>query len=179
MLSSYSSSQENLINGSVHDSNPIKIRANTLYKFSMSVKSTASNTIASKIYVYFVSGTEKIQIGYIDNSFNFGANQEYEYTFFSDISRYGTIMFVPVLGTWHISSVSLTPYQSLYYSIDSFKVKVPIKKSINNELYEIEMELYDSQNRLAYGKNSYTFSYNHTFLPLKKKVFIDPAGIIN
>ena len=179
VVSTYPASQENLINGSIHDSNPIKLRSQTLYKFSMLVKSTASNTVESKIYVYFVSGTEKIQIGYIDNSFNFGANQEYEYTFFSDISRYGTIMFVPVLGTWYISSVSLAPYQTLYHSIDSFRIKIPIIKSIKNELYEIEMELYDSKNRLAYGKNSYTFSYNKTFLPLKTKVFIDPAGLIN
>jgi hypothetical protein len=45
-----------------------------------------------------------------------------------------------------------------------------------NELYEIEAELYDEDGKLAYGNNSYTFSYNKSFLPLKKQVYIDPLG---
>lgn len=176
-VGSFLSSQENLISGSIHDSNPIKLREKTLYKFSMTVRSSGDNTNSSKMYVYFVSGEEKIQIGYIDSAFNFGANQDYTYTFFSDISKYGTIMFVPVLGNWHISSVSIMPYHAVDYSLDSFAVKIPINRPLSNELYEIEMELYDSQNRLAYGKNSYTFYYNKTFSPLKTKVFVDPKGV--
>jgi hypothetical protein len=40
------------------------------------------------------------------------------------------------------------------------------------------MELYDAQNRLAYGSNSYTFAYNKRFMPLKSKIFVDPTGAV-
>ena len=46
-------------------------------------------------------------------------------------------------------------------------------------MFEIELELYDNQNRLAYGKNSYTFSYNKRFMPLKTKLLVDPTGNVS
>jgi len=82
-------------------------------------------------------------------------------------------ILVPVSGEWTISELSLCAYQSVDYSVDSFNVKVPMPVSVENELYEIELELYDGAGKLAYGKNSYTFTYNKKFLPLKKQVFID------
>jgi hypothetical protein len=177
ILSSYANSQENLISGTTHDSNPIKLQKNTLYQFSLNTKAAPSNTSDSILYVYFLSGNDKIKIGEINSSFNFGANKKYKYTFFSDIERYGTIILVPVSGAWTISNLSLSPYQSIDYSIDSFVVNVPLPVSVKNELYEIEMELYDESGRLSYGKDSYTFIYNKKFLPLKKQVFVDPEGI--
>jgi len=124
-----------------------------------------------------LSGDDKIKIAEIDNTFNFGGIEKYKYTFFSEIERYGTIILVPVSGEWTISELSLCAYQSVDYSVDSFNVKVPMPVSVENELYEIELELYDGAGKLAYGKNSYTFTYNKKFLPLKKQVFIDPSAI--
>jgi hypothetical protein len=60
--------------------------------------------------------------------------------------------------------------------VDNFKIKIPIKATLNNELFEIEAELYDGAHQLAYGEDSYTFIYNQTFLPLKKQIFVDPNG---
>lgn len=176
-LSSYTGSQENLLSGSVHDSNPIKLRANSLYEFSLYAKYSPNNTSDSKLYAYFLSGNDKIKIGEIDNSVESSANKKYTYTFFSNIERYGTIILVPVLGSWTVSSLSLTPYHDLDYSLDSFDVKVPLPVSVRNELYEIETELYDEMGRLAYGKDSYTFTYNKKFMPLKKQIFVDPNGL--
>lgn len=176
ILSGYTNSQENLLSGSIHDSNPIKLRQNTLYQYSMRVRSAQSNNSGSALYIYFVSGTNKTEIGYIDNSYNYGANEEYTNTFFNSAVAFGTIILVPVSGEWDIASVSLKPYQNVDYSIDSFGVKVPYKSFLTNELFEVEMELYDSAGVLAYGKNSYTFKYNKVFAPLRKQVFIDPAG---
>jgi hypothetical protein len=81
-----------------------------------------------------------------------------------------------VSGAWSISKLNLCSYQSLDYSVDNFKIKIPIKANLKNELFEIEAELYDGAHRLAYGEDSYTFIYNQTFLPLKKQIFIDPNG---
>jgi len=176
-LSGYTTSQENLLSGAVHDSNPIRLRKSTLHQFSVYVRPDSGNTSDSTLYVYFLSGTNKKLIGTIDSNFKFGSNQKYSNTFFSEIEQYGTIILVPVLGTWNISSVSLVPYMSLDYSIDSFAVKIPLDAKIANELYEIEAELYDGKNKLAYGEDSYTFVYNKTFLPLKKQIFLDPSGV--
>jgi hypothetical protein len=128
------------------------------------------------LYVYFVSGDDKIKIATIDSTFKFGAGRRYKSTFFSDIERYGTIMLVPVSGTWSISKLNLCSYQALDYSVDNFKIKIPIKATLRNELFEIEAELYDGAHQLAYGEDSYTFIYNQTFLPLKKQIFVDPSG---
>ena len=175
-LTSYTNSQENLIQGAVHDSNPIILKQNSLYEFSINVKPAAENGSVSVLYVYFVSGTDKIKIATIDSTFRFGADQRYKSTFFSDIERYGTIILVPVSGNWSISKLKLCSYQALDYSVDNFKIKIPIKATLTNELFEIESELYDSAHRLAYGEDSYTFIYNQTFLPLKKQIFVDPNG---
>jgi hypothetical protein len=176
-LTPYTSSQENLIGGAAHDSNPIILKQNALYEFSINVKPAAENTGDSVLYVYFISGEEKIKIATIDNTFKFGSGQRYKSTFFSDTERHGTIILVPVSGTWSISDLYLAPYQALDYSLDNFKIKIPLKADLNNELVEIEAELYDSAYRLAYGEDSYTFIYNQKFLPLKKQIFLDPAGI--
>ena len=176
ILSPYTGSQENLIQGAVHDSNPILLKQNSLYEFSINVKPAAENESVSVLYVYFVSGTDKIKIATIDSTFRFGAGQRYKSTFFSDIERYGTIILVPVSGVWSISKLNLCSYQALDYSVDNFKIKIPIKATLNNELFEIEAELYDSAYQLAYGEDSYTFIYNQTFLPLKKQIFVDPNG---
>jgi len=177
-ISNYSASQENLINGRVHDSNPIRLRQNTLYKFSMKVKAGSNNSNDAKLYTYYISGTNKKMIGYIDSSYNFGANEAYEKTFFNEQESFGTILLAPSKGEWNISDISIQPYQNIDYSIDSFSVKIPFTPKVPNELYEIEMELYDAQNRLAYGSNSYTFSYNKRFMPLKTKLFVDPTGAV-
>jgi hypothetical protein len=175
-ISSYATSQENVLSGTIHDSNPIKYRQNTLYKFSMRVKAAAGNSADAKLYIYGISNGIKTMIGYIDSAYNYGANELYENTFFNQDEKYGTIMFVPMSGFWYISSVSITPYQDLDYSIDSFLVKIPIFAHIPNEHYEIEVELYDSSQKLAYGTNSYTFTYNKQLFPLKSRIFIDPIG---
>ena len=177
-ISSYGASQENLLSGTAHDCNSIKLRANTLYKFSMNVKAAGNNSNAAKLYIYYISGEYKKMIGYIDSSYNYGANTAYQNTFFSDTETFGTILLVPVLGSWHISSPNIEPYMSKDYSIDSFAIKVPIRTYVPNEYYEIETELYDAQNRLAYGRNSYTFTYNKRFMPLKNNVFMDPTGTV-
>lgn len=177
ILSGYAGSQENLISGSIHDSNPIKLRQHTLYRLSMRVRAAATNSSNSAMYVYFLSGPNKTKIGYIDNSYNFGANEVYSNTFFVSSTTFGTIILVPVSGEWSISALSIKPYQNVDYSIDSFAVKIPHKNFVTNELYEVEVELYDSAGALAYGKNSYTFKYNKVFSPLKKQIFIDPAGL--
>ena len=176
-ISNYSSSQENLLSGISHDCNPIKFRKNTLYKFSMRVKAGANNSNDAKMYIYAISGTDRKVIGYIDNTYNFGANELYENTFFCSETCFGTILLVPVKGTWNISSISIKPYQSKDYSIDSFSIKIPISAFIPNEYYELDLELYDTSQRLAYGEGGYTFAYNKRFLPLKTRIFIDPSGL--
>jgi hypothetical protein len=176
-LTQYTASQENLISGIIYDSNSIKVRQNTLYKFSMRVKAGGGNSNDAKLYTYYISGTNKKMIGYIDNSYNYGANEMYENTFFCEQEAYGTIILVPVLGSWNISDISIEPYSNVDYSLDSFAVKIPIKTVIPNEYYELETELYDTQNRLAYGRNSYTFTYNKKFLPLKTNIHIDPSAV--
>lgn len=178
LLNQYTASQENLTNGIVYDSNSIKVRQNTLYKFSMRVKAAGENSNAAKLYTYYISGTDKKMIGYIDSSYNYGASEMYENTFFCEQEAYGTIILVPVRGSWNISDISIEPYQNIDYSIDSFGVKIPFPVKVPNELYEIEMELYDAQNRLAYGKDSYTFHYNKKFMPLKTRLFLDPSGAV-
>jgi hypothetical protein len=177
-LSTYSNSQENLLSGAIHDSNPIKLRKSTLYNFSMRVRPSSGNSTESKLYVYFIGGTYKKMIGLIDSTFKYQTDELYEFSFFSDVEKYGTIIFVPVVGNWYISAVSLKPYENLDYSIDSFVTRVPLKNSVKNELFEMEVELYDEYDRLAYGNGSYTFKYNKIFSPLKKQIFIDPLGII-
>jgi hypothetical protein len=177
-LSAYTNSQENLLSGTAHDSNSIKLRANSLYKFSMKVKAFPTNVDSSKLYVYYISGKNKTLIGYVDNSYSYGANELYENTFFSDTETFGTIILVPSYGNWYISSIDLKPHMNIDYSVDSFAIKVPIKPSTANELYEIEAELYDVKGGLAYGENSYTFAYNKKFMPLKNNVFIDPNGLV-
>ena len=175
-ISSYVNSQENLINGSVHDSNPIRLQRNTVYEFSLYSKADSANSSNAVLYAYFMSGEDKMKIAEIDSLSNFGANKKYTYTFFNNIERHGTIILVPVTGTWNISNISLSPYQSVDYSPDSFKVRVPIPINVTNELYEIEAELYDENGDLAYGSESYTFAYNKSFMPLKKQLYIDPLG---
>lgn len=176
-IQSYVNSQEVLLNGLAHDSNPIKLRKNTLYNFSMRVRSAPNNTNNSKLYVYYLSGGNKKMIGYVDSSYNYGANELYENAFFSEQQQFGTIILVPVQGDWNISTISIKPHQNIDYSIDSFSIKIPFPLRISNEFYEFEAELYDSQYRLAYGEDSYTFKYNSRFIPLKKRIFIDPSGI--
>jgi hypothetical protein len=178
LLSAYVGSQENLLNGAAYDSNPIKLRKSTLYSFSMLVVPFNSNTQSSQLYVYFVSGQSKKQIGIINAGFKSITDELYQATFFSDIEQYGTIILVPVSGNWYISSLSLTPYQAMDYSVDSFAIKIPFNNVVKNELFEIEIELYDEAGRLAYGEGAYTFKYNKIFSPLKKQFFIDPAGIL-
>jgi hypothetical protein len=177
LLNLYGTSHENLLSGIAYDSNSIKLRANTLYKFGMRVKASAENSNDSKLYIYYLSGDDRKMIGYIDNAYIRGANELYEKTFFSPQETFGTIILVPVAGSWHISSIILEPYQNIDYSIDSFAVKVPVKTTIPNQFYEIDMELYDAHGRMAYGKNSYTFTYNKKFMPFKNNIFIDPKGI--
>ena len=117
-------------------------------------------------------------IGLIDSTFKYQTDELYEFSFFSDSEKYGTIIFVPVIGNWYISAVSLKPYENLDYSIDSFAAKIPLPNSVRNELFELEVELYDEYGRLAYGDGSYTFIHNKIFSPLKKQIFVDPLGII-
>jgi hypothetical protein len=143
----------------------------------MRVKSPASNTASSKLYVYFISGYTRKLIGLIDDSYNYGANELYEKTFFSDEEKYGTIVLAPMSGDWYISSLKIEPYQNIDYSIDSFSIKIPFTITVPNELYEIELELYDPKGNLAYGKGSESFIYNKTYMPLKNRVFIDPTGL--
>ena len=178
VLSAYANSQENLLSGEIHDSNPIKLRKSTLYKFSMRVRPSSGNSTESKLYVYFIGGTYKKMIGLIDSTFKYQTDELYEFSFFSDVEKYGTVIFVPVVGNWYISAVSLKPYENLDYSIDSFVARIPLKNSVKNELFEMEVELYDEYDRLAYGNGSYTFKYNKIFSSLKKQIFIDPLGII-
>ena len=177
VLTPYANSQENLINGSAHNSNPIKLNGNSLYQFSMSVKSTVNNTDLSEMYVYFLSGAEKTQIGYIGKDYNFGADRNYTNQFFVSNTKFGTIILVPVSGGWNISEVSIKPYDSLAYSVDTFAASIPIKNTLKNELFEIEAELYDGSNKLAYGVGSYNFIYNKSYLPLNQRVFVDIDGI--
>jgi hypothetical protein len=177
VLTPYVNSQENLINGSAHNSNPIKLNGNSLYQFSMNVKSTVNNTDSSEMYVYFLSGAEKTQIGYIGKDYNFGADRNYTNQFFVSNTKFGTIILVPVSGGWNISEVSIKPYDSLAYSVDTFAVSIPIKNTLRNELFEIEAELYDGSNKLAYGVGSYNFIYNKSYLPLNQRVFVDIDGI--
>lgn len=176
-LTQYTASQENLISGIVYDSNSIKVRQNTLYKFSMRVKANGGNSNDAKLYTYYISGDNKKMIGYIDSAYNYGANEMYENTFFCEQEAYGTIILVPVKGSWNISEISIEPHSNVDYSPDSFAIKIPIKTIIPNEYYELETELYDAQNRLAYGKNAYTFTYNKKFLPLKANIHIDPSAV--
>jgi hypothetical protein len=84
---------------------------------------------------------------------------------------------VPVSGGWNISDISIKPYDSLAYSVDTFSVSIPIKNTLKNELFEIEAELYDGNNKLAYGVGSYNFIYNKSYLPLNQQVFVDIDGI--
>jgi hypothetical protein len=177
VLTPYANSQENLINGSAHNSNPIKLNGSSLYQFSVNVKSTANNTDSSAIYVYFLSGDERTQIGYIGEDYNFGADRNYTNQFFVSNTKFGTIILVPVSGGWHISDISIKPYDSLAYSVDTFSVSIPIKNTLKNELFEIEAELYDGNNKLAYGIGSYNFIYNRSYLPLNQQVFVDIDGI--
>lgn len=177
LLNPYGTSQENLLSGVAHDSNSIKLRANTLYKFGMRVKALPGNSSEAKLYVYYISGNDKKIIGFIDNAYNLGANELYEKTFFSSQETFGTIILVPSKGNWHISSIILEPYQNIDYSIDSFSIKIPVKTTIPNQFYELDIELYDAHGRLAYGKNSYTSTYNKRFMPLKNNILIDPTGI--
>ena len=178
-LSPHINSQENLLSGAIHDSNPIKLRQSTLYQFSMRVRLSTSNTAASKLLVYFMSGQSKKQIGLIDSTFKSITDELYTTTFFSDITQYGTIMFVPVAGHWDISVVSLKPFQALDYSVDSFAVKIPFPTFLTNELFEVEAELYDGGGRLAYGAGSYAFNANKLFTPFKAQFFTNPLGVIN
>lgn len=143
----------------------------------MDIRIDASNGDDSELYIYYISGNSKKEIGYIGSSFKLGKDQKYTNTFFSLEEKYGTIVLVPIKGNWYISNLSIKPCQNVDYSVDSFSIKVPITPTVPNELYEIEAELYDNQNRLAYGAGSYTFIYNKKFLPLKKSLFVDPAGI--
>jgi hypothetical protein len=177
VLAPYTISQENLINGSAHNSNPMKLNGNALYQFSMNVKAAVNNTNLSEMYVYFLSGTEKIEIGYIGEDYNLGADRNYTSQFFVSNTKFGTIILVPVSGGWNISDVSIKPYDSLAYSVDTFSVSIPVKNTVQNELFEIEAELYDGGERLAYGADSYNFIYNKSYLPLSQRVFVDIDGI--
>jgi hypothetical protein len=176
-LSPYTSSQENLISGSYRNSNSIKLSGNSLYKYSMRIRSNPINTNDSTLIVYFLTGPNKVKIGTIDSSYRYGANELYENTFFMPYTCFGTIILVPVQGSWNISQISITPHSSVGYSPDYSFFNVHVPNSIKNELYEIDVELYDSSEKLAYGKNSYTFIRNKTFMPLKKRVFVDPIGL--
>lgn len=178
-LAGFENSMENLLTGSIHDSNPILLRHSTLYEFSMNIRPFSNNTSDSVLHVYFLSGNDIKLIGNIDNTFRFGSNEVYSYTFFSDINKFGTIKLVPSAGQWHISNLSLTPYSYVDYSIDSFAVKVPLRPLVTNELYNIEAELYDAGGNLAYGDGSYSFKNNLLFKPLKKQVFVDPRGTVS
>jgi hypothetical protein len=176
-LNSYVNSQENLINGSSHNSNPIKLNGNSLYEFSMNVKSVENNSDSSEMYVYFLSGDEKIQIGYIGKDYNFGANRNYVNQFFVSNTKFGTIILVPISGGWNISDISIKPYNSMAYSMDTFSITIPIENNLANEFFEIDAEIYDGAGKLAYGKGSYNFIYNKSYLPLNKRFFVDPDGI--
>lgn len=182
ILSNYVSSIENLSTGSIHDSNSIKLRGLSLYEFKMNIRPDFSNSSTSVLKIYF-SGSNgpngnsgQRLIGKVDSDFNFGASDVFSSTFFMDVTAYGTIKIVPSEGGWHISELSLKPYKAVDYSIDSFAVKVPLKSEVSNQLYEIEVELYDGSKKLAYGNNSYTFYKNKMYVPLKKRIFIDPTG---
>jgi hypothetical protein len=179
MLTPYGGAQENLINGDRHDSNPIKLRKSTMYQFSMLVQPFSSNGSGALLAIYFVSGQNRKQIATIDSTFKSITDELYTNTFFSDITQFGTIQIVPVAGDWYISQVSLKPYQAMDYSIDSFRAVIPFPTFVTNELYEVEVELYDAMGKLAYGAGSYGFNYNNIYAPLKKQFFVNPLGIIN
>lgn len=179
-LTNYTSSIENLINGAVYDSNPIKLRQATLYEFSMYVRPFSNNPVDANIKIYFIGSVgnriEEKLIGKIDNTLKFFTDEFYSNTFFCDTAAFGTIKMVPSNGNWYIANLSLKPYKSKDYSVDSFAVKVPLRPSIANEMYEIEAELYDGGGNLAYGIGSYTFNLNKLYMPLSKQIFIDPNG---
>jgi hypothetical protein len=175
-LPAYVASRELLTNGENYDSNPIKLRSSTLYRFSLNVRHDQRNTRDSKLYIYFVSGDTRKQIAMIDNAPGTLTDGVFSTTFFSDVTQYGTLIIVPVGGYWHISDLSLSPHAAMDYSPDSFRVKVSCPNFAPNELYEVEAELYDGGGRLAYGKGAYSFNYNKMFLPLKKQFFVNPLG---
>ncbi len=177
MLTGYTTSMENLLSGPVYDSNPIRLRHATLYEFSAYVRPFANNTENSSVKIYFKSGTEEKLIGVIDNTFKFGTDEFFSNTFFCDTDKFGTIKLVPSSGNWYLTNVSLKPYKAVDYSVDSFATKVPLRPLTANELYEIEAELYDGDGELAYGNGSYTFEANKLYMPLRKRIFIDPKGL--
>lgn len=176
-ISSFQSSQENLLNGSVHNSNPIKLIGNALYKFSMKVKATAGNSDASMMNVYFLSNEGRMKIGTIGSAYNYGADRLYENTFFVPNTLFGTIILVPIAGSWSISELTLSPNIDAGYSPDYFEFDMIVPNRMPNEPFEIDVELYDGSGKLAYGNGSYSFVYNRTYQPLSKKLFIDPAGL--
>jgi hypothetical protein len=176
-LNPFVTSQENLLSGIYHNSNPIKLVENCLYNFLMRVRAGEGNSDQSVMYVYFISGEEKTKIGTIDSSFNFGANEFYNNTFFVSNTKYGTIKLVPIQGTWNISSLSIKPHKTETFSPDSFSVKIPVNNMVRNELFEIEAELYDGAGNKCYGNGSYTFAYNTIYRPLKKQIYVDVDGI--
>jgi hypothetical protein len=178
-LTQFTESQENILSGKFHNSNPVKLCGNCLYNFTMLVRADTKNRTNSKLNVYFVNGTDQTQIGVIDSSFKFGANQLYSSSFFVPNTRYGTIKLVPSVGAWYLADISIKPYQSKAYSIDCFSIKVPIQNSVPNELFEIEAELYDGSGRLCYGMGSYTFENNVLYAPLLKQVYVDVEGRTN
>lgn len=174
----YTASQENILSGELYDSNPIKLRKSTLYRLTMKAKPiVADRNNPPKLKVYYVSGQFKKLIGAVEYPSENLVDGLYSATFFSDTAKFGTIMAVPIGGFWHISNISLTPHQSDQYSIDSFKVKIPLPMVAMNELFEIEAELYDSVNRLAYGAGGYATKQDKTYHPLSSKFFVNPAGI--
>ena len=173
----FTGSQENLLNGIIHNSNPIKLCGNSLYNFTMMVRADTKNSLNSKLSVYFINGVDQMQIGVIDSSFKFGANQLYSSSFFIPNTQYGTIKLVPSVGAWYLANLSIKPYQSNAYSVDCFSVKIPIQNSVPNELFEIEAELYDGSGKLCYGRGSYTFENNVLYAPLIKQVYVDIDGI--
>lgn len=178
ILSPYQSSQENLFNGTIHNSNPIELIGKSLYRFSMRVRSKPNNTSDSIMYIYFVNGDGRKKIGTIDSSYNLGADELYSNTFFIPSTQFGTIILVPVKGNWTISNLSLVAYESVGYSIENFSINVPINNTIQNEMFEFEVELYDSSDRLSYGTNSSNFNYNKTFKPLNKKILVNVNGMV-
>lgn len=177
-LTPYGNSQENLLSGPAHDSNSIKLRQSTLYRFSMRVKPSTGNTDASELFAYYVTNGVTKAIGRIGSNFKSITDEVYTATFFSDVTQFGTIALVPIAGYWDISEVSIKPYQENDYSIDSFEVKIPFATFAANELFEIEAELYDVNGKLAYGENSIGFRYNKMLTPLRKQFFVNPLGIL-
>lgn len=181
--SPYLSSVEIVKNGSVYNSNFVKLVKNTMYELSFDYTSLTPMSDEFEFIVYFVTTnngrTDKVRIGLLNGRTTRGFKSgRYSGKVFISRTMYGTVQLVPKkLTSLTVANVSLMQFSDPSYPMDSAELVVPLDVRVKNERFELTVELISNDGKVLYGESSNAFGNNGSLTPLREVVAADPQWL--